>query len=390
MLHDTTNVGDGPSSGYGKSRWQELFKYLINVDSTTGYVAEALNGLAVSGTATPVTIATGAALVNGYFYLNDSSTTLSVPSPVTSTRIDRIILRWGNTAQTVRLVRLAGTEGGAAPALTQSSTTYEVSLATVSITTGGVITVTDTRAFLKSAAGRGLADGSTLNWNTSSKVLEVKDGGLTGAKLDQTSFSYPGIFTSTKTGGGSSAAIYLNASAPGIAWNVGGATSNNKRWDLVGVSNTLVLRMLDDSNGTVGSAITFTRSASTLTGVAINGPTTMVGNSSVTGTSFCEAALATIFPVSTEPVKVTFRTSGCSTSGAKVPGTTGRLSLSITCSLMPSRLRRISSSMIASHSARVSLLMLISGSSVPMKRYSVVSDRPGTSSFRPNATPAIA
>ena len=147
----------------------------------------------------------------------------------------------------------------------------------------GVITVTDTRAFLKSAAGRGLADGSTLNWNTSSKVLEVKDGGLTGAKLDQTSFSYPGIFTSTKTGGGSSAAIYLNASAPGIAWNVGGATSNNKRWDLVGVSNTLVLRMLDDSNGTVGSAITFTRSASTLTGVAINGPTTMVGNSSEIG-----------------------------------------------------------------------------------------------------------
>jgi hypothetical protein len=43
-------------------------------------------------------------------------------------------------------------------------------------------------------------------------------------------------------------------------------------------------------------------------------------SSSVTGMSFCDAALATILPVSTEPVKVTLRTSGCSTSGAPHSG----------------------------------------------------------------------
>ena len=54
------------------------------------------------------------------------------------------------TAQTVRVARIAGTEGsGAAPALTQGDgTTWEVPLCQASITTGGTITVTDQRVFL--------------------------------------------------------------------------------------------------------------------------------------------------------------------------------------------------------------------------------------------------
>jgi hypothetical protein len=43
-------------------------------------------------------------------------------------------------------------------------------------------------------------------------------------------------------------------------------------------------------------------------------------SSSVTGMSFSAAARATIFPVSTLPVKVTFRTVGCATSGAPHSG----------------------------------------------------------------------
>jgi len=49
---------------------------------------------------------------------------------------------------TVRIAKINGVEGGSAPALTQTDgTKWEISLAQVSITTGGVITVTDERAY---------------------------------------------------------------------------------------------------------------------------------------------------------------------------------------------------------------------------------------------------
>ncbi len=107
--------------------------------------------LAVTGTSSPVSVATGDAIVSGKHYTNTAAKNITVPTPTTSTRIDRIVLRLDYTASpmTCTAERLAGTEGGSAPALTQTDgTTWEVSLAQVSITTGGVITVTDERVMV--------------------------------------------------------------------------------------------------------------------------------------------------------------------------------------------------------------------------------------------------
>lgn len=107
-----------------------------------------LNMLAVSGTVSPVSIATGRAVVDGTWYENDAATTIAIPTPSVSTRIDRIVLRKSWAAQTVRLTRIAGTEGAAAPAMTQTpGVTWDFPLAQASITTGGVITITDDRRF---------------------------------------------------------------------------------------------------------------------------------------------------------------------------------------------------------------------------------------------------
>jgi hypothetical protein len=94
-----------------------------------------------------VAVDIGAAFVNGKFYRNSASLNINIPTPTGQARIDRIVLRADYTAQTVRAVRLAGTEGaGTPPALTQSDgVTWEISLAQVSITTAGVITVTSER-----------------------------------------------------------------------------------------------------------------------------------------------------------------------------------------------------------------------------------------------------
>jgi predicted phage gp36 major capsid-like protein len=90
-----------------------------------GIIAGVGGELAVSGTASPLTVASGAAFVNGKFYRNTASVSVAVPTPTSATRIDRIVLRADYTAQTVRITRLAGTEGsGSPPPLTQSDFQY--------------------------------------------------------------------------------------------------------------------------------------------------------------------------------------------------------------------------------------------------------------------------
>jgi len=106
-----------------------------------------LNNLAVTSVGTsPVSIASGRAIVLGTWYENTASVNIAVATPGGATRIDTIVLRKDWTAQTVRVVKIDGAEGGGAPALTQIlGTTWEIPLADVSITTGGIITLTDRR-----------------------------------------------------------------------------------------------------------------------------------------------------------------------------------------------------------------------------------------------------
>jgi hypothetical protein len=111
-----------------------------------------------------VQIDTGAAIVEGEAYYNTAAVTLTLPLPSGDTRVDYIVIRKNYTAveydpandagdeevpaYTARITRIVGTEGAGTPALTQSTdrTTYwDIPLATVSITTGGAVTVTDMR-----------------------------------------------------------------------------------------------------------------------------------------------------------------------------------------------------------------------------------------------------
>jgi len=129
-----------------------LEAWWIGDNTEEGILKGHLNNLAVSavgGTASPVTIATGAAMVKGFFYVNDAAGTKNIPTPAAATRVDRIVLRADYGSQVVRFQRVAGTEGAGTPALTQvANTTWEIPLAAVTVTTGGVVTVTNERAFL--------------------------------------------------------------------------------------------------------------------------------------------------------------------------------------------------------------------------------------------------
>lgn len=145
----TGATGDGASS-YTQAeviRWMRQMWLGDNTDE--GVQKNYENELSASGATTPVVINTGAAVVYGFPYWNTTTVNVAIPTPAGSTRVDLIVLRADWTAQTVRITRIAGTEGAGPPALTQTDgVLWDLPLWQASITTGGAITLTDQRVFV--------------------------------------------------------------------------------------------------------------------------------------------------------------------------------------------------------------------------------------------------
>jgi hypothetical protein len=182
LLWTTNNTGDGVSSGYTATEFFTLFRSWCPPTNQGAVFTDVLNELAASGSSSPVAINTGQALVYGIPYFNSASVNVTISTPATLTRIDRIVLRASWSAQTVRITRIAGTEGGAAPAITQNAgVTWDIPLCQVSITTGGAITLTDEREFIgniqdSSVLTAMLADGAVT-------TVKIADSNVTTAKI---------------------------------------------------------------------------------------------------------------------------------------------------------------------------------------------------------------
>lgn len=155
-----TTTGHATQAPYSDDEWSDIWRKLFTQDRTTqGVLRDYANELAVSGATSPVAVATGLALVDGKVYENDAQVDIAVPTPGGATRIDRIVLRKDFAAQTVLITRIAGAEGGGAPAITQNDgVTWDIQLAQVSITTLGNITVTDERDFVFGPISKTYAD----------------------------------------------------------------------------------------------------------------------------------------------------------------------------------------------------------------------------------------
>jgi hypothetical protein len=131
--------------------WGAIFTSGDTGDEDRGVLRNYLNELEVIGATLPVTMKSGGALVRGRLYLNDDPVRFYVGLPTTATRTDRIVLRSSWSAQTIRAVLSENaSEGtGTPPALTQSlGVTWEIPIATLAVTTGGDVTVTDNRSWI--------------------------------------------------------------------------------------------------------------------------------------------------------------------------------------------------------------------------------------------------
>lgn len=157
---DGTTTGDATEAPYdAATEWAKIRASMVGADQIANYggvYADVLNELAVSGSATPAVVATGRADVYGTWYDNDAAFNVAIPTPAAADRIDRIVLRKSWASQTVRITRIAGVEGGGAPALVQNAgLTWDIPLAQILVeaVSGTFISVTDQRDFLLSGSG---------------------------------------------------------------------------------------------------------------------------------------------------------------------------------------------------------------------------------------------
>jgi hypothetical protein len=133
------------SQSYGESDQAEVTARMVRDGICIGVGSE----LAVtSGVAGFVSVNTGEAFVQGFWYKNTAVKTLAVSSNVTAiTRVDVVVLRLDRTGNALVAAVHEGTPGGGVPPLTQVvGGIWEMPLANLS-TTSGVTTIADARVW---------------------------------------------------------------------------------------------------------------------------------------------------------------------------------------------------------------------------------------------------
>lgn len=140
--------------GYTQAHYKIIYEVLAGCLGFEGVAIGLMNELTgtVAG-ANTVNLNTGGALVDGHIYQNSAVESINIPSAVGvgNTRIDRIVLRCSWSENTIRIIRVTGTNAASptAPALVQTSgTTYDIPLYQALVDLSGNVTLTDERAFV--------------------------------------------------------------------------------------------------------------------------------------------------------------------------------------------------------------------------------------------------
>ncbi|UVK61357.1 minor tail protein [Microbacterium phage Gingerbug] len=204
-------------------------------------------GLALTpGTGMQVVIGAGSALVRGVYYENDANKTLTVgAAPASGTRLDAVVLRLDQTANTITAAVKAGTangSGGSLPSLTQNETTWELLIGIITVAAGQATVTTGSINALRPSTGLRVypyetakrptpAEEVALGVNTSAKSIELWIG---GAWIELTTLAnMAGTLAVGKGGTGATSAAAARA-------NLGAApTSHTHPWaDVTGKPST--------------------------------------------------------------------------------------------------------------------------------------------------------
>lgn len=170
-----TTIGD--SGPYTAVNWHDVWGAICrsgidagrSADYNIGVFYAILNALEPTINGTDIDVDTGASLVDGLYHENDTTVSISIPTPSVNPRIDYIVVRKNYSTSTTytpsgggpsvgpqeaRITRISGVESASPspPVITQDTTrtTYwDIPIATIQISTGGVLSnLTDYREFV--------------------------------------------------------------------------------------------------------------------------------------------------------------------------------------------------------------------------------------------------
>jgi len=136
---------------YDRKYNAEDYSDFLAVVISNGIVRSTADDLKVTASGLNLSVNSGRAAIKGKWYHNDDAYTLpAIEVPVGASRIDRVVLRY-NKNLSVRDISIAYITGTAATsptatAITRTDAIYDLCLADVLVTSGGTVTVTDTRA----------------------------------------------------------------------------------------------------------------------------------------------------------------------------------------------------------------------------------------------------
>ena len=152
MFWTTDGTGDGVVSGYSQQRIYDLWASIFVTDEVgdEGVFPDIGSELNITGTALPLLMEDGSAVAHGFIYENLSNFSVSgssVPAIDTTGGRINIVTNWAT--QTCRIIANQSADGVAAlPALIQNAgVEWHTPLYTYTVTTGGLVTVTDVRTF---------------------------------------------------------------------------------------------------------------------------------------------------------------------------------------------------------------------------------------------------
>lgn len=213
LLWQSPTSGDG-AAGYTENEIRTFFHAIAGKIN-----AGVLNGLTASGASSPVVIAAGESIVAGLFYWSDANVNVAVTTPSVGTTGHKIVLRADWAAKTTRITLLSSPDGTATlPAIIQNiGTTYDLELVNITITTGGVITLTDARIMARIPGKVTRADS------------QVIPGSAAGDRLLDMPARQGGSATAWQTAGSTdySLATRVKVQAGTKNWSGGSATSGS-------------------------------------------------------------------------------------------------------------------------------------------------------------------
>ncbi|MDS0525002.1 hypothetical protein NNC19_04860 [Clostridium sp. SHJSY1] len=134
-------------NGSYKYGQEEFSRYYENIYSNgVSFDDDSHMTLKVTNDGSQLKVASGFAIIKGYYFYNKETKVLNISKPMTGKRIDRIVIKLNSTVGSSSMsIELKAGSDAKAPDLIRSNNVYELSLASVTIDSIGNITVVDER-----------------------------------------------------------------------------------------------------------------------------------------------------------------------------------------------------------------------------------------------------